>query len=108
MSKYTQSELPSIELLKQLGYDYLDAKGEMYEVVLQERLEASLKRINPWLDDSHFQKVTRKILAINGSSLIEINTQIHQLITKQMPLPSNYPPPLHTRCIPYPHKFYRF
>lgn len=91
MSKYTQSELPAIELLKQLGYDYLDAKGEMYEVVLQERLEASLKRITPWLDDSHLQKVTRKILAINSSSLMEINAQIHQLITKQMPSPSNYP-----------------
>ncbi len=40
MSEYTQSELPAIELLKQLGYEYLDAKGEMYEVILQERLVA--------------------------------------------------------------------
>jgi len=40
MSEYTQSELPAIELFQKLGYDYFDAKGEMYEVVLQERLEA--------------------------------------------------------------------
>jgi len=31
MSEYTQSERPAIELFQKLGYDYLDAKGEMYE-----------------------------------------------------------------------------
>jgi len=35
MSEYTQSEQPAIELLKQLGYEYLDAKGEMYETLKQ-------------------------------------------------------------------------
>ena len=82
MSEYLQSELPAIELLKQLGYEYLVAKGEMYEVILQERLEASLKRINPWLNENNLQKVIRKLLGVNGSSLMEINSEIHQLITK--------------------------
>ena len=27
MSEYTQSELPAIELLKQLGYEYFDANS---------------------------------------------------------------------------------
>ena len=99
MSEYTQSEQPAIELLKKLGYDYFDAKGEMYEVVLQDRLEASLKRINPWLSDSNLQKVTRKILAVNGSSLMEINSEIHQLITKAdaltlKPKPDEHPVPV--------------
>jgi len=76
MREYTQSEQPAIELLKQLGYEYLDAKGEMYEVVLQDRLEASLKRINPWLSDNNLQIVLRKILGVNGSSLMEINSEI--------------------------------
>jgi len=31
MSEYTQSERPAIELFQALGYDYLDAKGEMYD-----------------------------------------------------------------------------
>lgn len=35
MSEYLQSELPAIELFKKLGYKYFDAKGEMYEVVLE-------------------------------------------------------------------------
>ena len=99
MSEYLQSELPAIELLKQLGYEYLDAKGEMYEVILQERLEASLKHINPWLNESNLQKVTRKILGVNGSSLMEINSEIHQLITKAdalslKPNPDEHPIPV--------------
>jgi len=99
MSEYTQSELPAIELLKQLGYEYLDAKGEMHEVILQERLEASLKRINPWLSDNNLQIVLRKILGVNGSSLMEINSEIHQLITKAdalslKPTPEAHPTPV--------------
>ena len=42
MSEYLQSELPTIELFKKLKYDYFDAKGEMYEVILEDRLTTSL------------------------------------------------------------------
>ena len=99
MSEYTQSELPAIELFQKLGYDYLDAKSEIYEVVLQEQLETSLKRINPWLNDNNLQKVIRKIMSINGSSLMEINSEIHQLITKAdaftlKPTPDEHPVPV--------------
>ena len=62
MSEYTQSELPAIELLKKLGYEHLDAKSEMYDVVLQERLETALLRLNPWLNENNLHKVVRKIL----------------------------------------------
>lgn len=82
MSEYTQSELPAIELFTRLNYDYFDAKGEMYEVVLEDRLTSSLKRINPWLNENNLQKVIRKILAVSGSSLMEINSEIHKLITR--------------------------
>ncbi|MDP0590410.1 MAG: hypothetical protein QS748_14950, partial [Candidatus Endonucleobacter bathymodioli] len=82
MSELSESELPAIELLKQLGYEYFDAKKQMYEVLLHERLTASLMRINPWLNGNALQKVVRKIEAVNGSSLMEINADIHQLITK--------------------------
>ncbi len=84
MSEYFQSELPAIELFKKLGYEYFDAKGEMYEVVLEERLSTSLKKINPWLNENNLQKVVRKLLASStmGSSLMEINSEIHKLITR--------------------------
>jgi len=55
MSEYTQSELPAIELFQKLGYDYLDAKSEMYEVILQKRLEKAIFNLNPWLNDNNLQ-----------------------------------------------------
>ena len=82
MSEYKQSELPAIELFKNLGYDYFDAKSMMYEVVLEDSLTKSLKNINPWLNENNLQKVIRKVLAVNGGSLIEINSKIHKLITR--------------------------
>ncbi|MDP0587767.1 MAG: type I restriction endonuclease subunit R [Candidatus Endonucleobacter bathymodioli] len=99
MSELSESELPAIALLKQLGYDYFDAKKEMFEVVLHERLTASLMRINPWLNGNALQKVMRKIEAVNGSSLMEINADIHQLITKAdayslKPTPDAHPIPV--------------
>lgn len=99
MSEYLQSELPAIQLFQKLGYDYFDAKGEIYEVVLEEKLTASLKKINPWLSDNNLQQVIRKVMAVNGSSLMEINSEIHKLITKAdafslKPTPSDKPIPV--------------
>ena len=54
----------------------------MYEVVLEDRLTTTLKKINPWLNENNLQKVIRKILAVSGSSLMEINSEIHKLITR--------------------------
>jgi len=82
MSEYLQSELPAIELFKKLGYNYFDAKSKMYEVVLEDRLKDSLLKINSWLSENNLQKVMRKILAVDGSSLMEINSKIHKLITR--------------------------
>jgi len=53
MSEYLQSELPAIELFKKLNYDYFDAKSEMYEVVLEDKLTTALKKINPWLNENN-------------------------------------------------------
>ena len=96
MSEYLQSELPAIELFKKMGYEYFDAKGQMYEVVLKERLELSLKQINPWLNKNNLQKVMRKVLAVDGASLMEINQEIHKLITRAdamslKPTPEEHP-----------------
>jgi type I restriction enzyme R subunit len=62
MSEYLQSELPAIELFQKLGYDYFNANGEMYEVVLEDRLTSALQKINPWLNENNLQKAVRKIL----------------------------------------------
>ncbi len=103
MSEYHQSELPAIELFKKLNYEYFDAKGEMYEVVLEERLTTSLKKINPWLGVNNLQKVVRKLLASStmGSSLMEINSEIHKLITRADALSLKPTPDEHPKAVKF-------
>ncbi|SFV60272.1 Type I restriction-modification system, restriction subunit R [hydrothermal vent metagenome] len=103
MSEYLQSELPAIELFKKLGYEYFDAKGEMYEVVLEDKLTTSLKRINPWLNENNLQKVVRKLLASStmGSSLMEINSEIHKLITRADALSLKPTPEEHPKAVKF-------
>ncbi len=101
MSEYLQSELPAIELFKKLGYDYFDAKGEMYEVVLEDRLTTTLKKINPWLSENNLQKVVRKVLAVDASSLMEINSEVHKLITKADALSLKPTPEEHPRAVKF-------
>ena len=96
MSEYLQSEQPAIELFKKLGYEHFNAKGQMYEVVLKERLDKSIRRINPWLSENSVQKVVKKIVSVDGSSLMEINAEIHRLISRAdayswYPTPSQAP-----------------
>ncbi len=96
MSEYHQSEQPAIKLFKKMGYDYFDAKSAMSEVVLSDRFEASVRRINPWLSENNVQKVLRKIASVDGTSLMEINAKIHGLISRAdayslSPTPSESP-----------------
>jgi len=103
MSEYLQSELPAIELFKKLNYDYFDAKSEMYEVVLEDKLTTAIKKINPWLNENNLQKVVRKVLATSsiGSSLMEINSEIHKLITRADALSLKPTPQEHPKAVKF-------
>jgi type I restriction enzyme R subunit len=80
-SEYLGSELPAINLFKELGYQYFDGsvadeREDITEVVLQHRLNAAIKRLNPLLSDNNLQKAFEKITSVQGTSLMEINEQI--------------------------------
>ena len=99
MSEQTQSELPAIRLLQKLGYEHFDAKGGMSNVVLGDRLESALMRLNPWLSENNLHKVLKKIQSVHGSSLMETNAAIHHLITRAdaftfKPTPDEHPVPV--------------
>ena len=84
--EFSQSELPAIELFKQLGYQYLDAsvndeREDITEVFLKERLISAIKRINTWgINDNNVQKTVNEITEIHTSSLMESNQRIWELI----------------------------
>ncbi len=83
--EYIYSELPAIKLFQQMGYQYYDAsqndeRKDITEVVLTDRLIASIKRINPWINDNNLNKAYTEISSVNGTSLMEINEKVWKLI----------------------------
>ncbi|WP_275314961.1 type I restriction endonuclease subunit R [Tenacibaculum bernardetii] len=83
--EYLHSELPAIQLLQQLGYQYYDAskqdeREDITEVVLKNRLLAAIKRINPWINENNLNKAFLELTTVNGASLMEINQKIWELL----------------------------
>ncbi|MCF2446212.1 DEAD/DEAH box helicase family protein [Dyadobacter sp. CY345] len=83
--EYLYSELPAIQLFQRLGYQYLngkesDERNDLSEVIFKKRLISSIRKLNPWIDDSNLFKAYDKITTVQGSSLMEINEQIWELI----------------------------
>ncbi|TXD83863.1 DUF3387 domain-containing protein [Subsaximicrobium wynnwilliamsii] len=83
--EYIHSELPAIKLFQQLGYQYFDAsihdeRTDITEVLLKDRLLASIKKINPWINDNNLNKAYTELTSVNGASLMEINQKIWELI----------------------------
>ena len=90
-NEYTLVELPAIEYLISLGYEYIDGKqltpqqGErdsLNEVILTKRMFNSLKKLNPTISDENINKVIRQLQRPEflGSGLLEINEKIYDYI----------------------------
>lgn len=83
--EYIYSELPAIELFQQMGYQYFDAnqhdeRTDITEVLLRDRLLASIKRLNPWINANNLNKAYNELTTITGASLMEINQKVWELI----------------------------
>jgi len=83
--EFIHSELPAIKLFQQLGYQYFDAslhdeRADITEVLLKDRLLASIKKINPWINDNNLNKAYTILTSVNGASLMEINQKVWGLI----------------------------
>ena len=83
--EYIHSELPAIELFQKMGYHYFDAskrdeRSDITEVILKDRLLASITKLNPWINDNNLNKAYTAITSVNGASLMEINKKIWELI----------------------------
>jgi type I restriction enzyme R subunit len=88
-------ELPALEQLQLLGWLYVegaslspdesDERSSFKDVVLEKRLSASIKRINPWINDENLRKVVRDLTKTQYPNLVEANqaiwTQINQCVS---------------------------
>lgn len=90
-NELTLVEIPAVEYLTSLGYDYIDGdkltaehgeRDTLSEVILGKRMKASLKKLNPWISDDNVNKVIRKISRAEslGTGLLEINEKIYAYI----------------------------
>jgi len=83
--EYLESELPAIQLFKKNGYQYLDGsmvdeRNSIDEIVLKNRLTKALSTINPWMNESSITKAYNEITNIQGSSPMEINQKVWNLL----------------------------
>ncbi len=90
-NELTLVELPAVEYLKSLGYEYIDGdklvpelgeRDTLSDVILNRRMMKSLKKLNPWISDENANKIIRKLERAEslGSGLLEINEKIYEYI----------------------------
>ena len=88
----TLVELPAISYIENiLGYQFIHGSlltheyGEresLNDVILIPRVEAALRRLNPWMDDSNVNKAIRFLTRAEGlgADLLEINERVYNAI----------------------------
>lgn len=50
------------------------------EIILEEELKNSIKRINLWMEEDQITEVVRRIITLQANSLLEANREIHDLL----------------------------
>ncbi|MCL1056829.1 type I restriction endonuclease subunit R [Shewanella gelidimarina] len=93
--EFNKVEAPAISQLVSLGWQYIPGKalspensnGErayLRDVVLVKRLEAAIKRINPWISDENLRKVSREVTHPNFAALMEYNHGFYQILVSYL------------------------
>jgi type I restriction enzyme R subunit len=93
--EFDKVEAPAIAQLMTLGWHYIPGKalspehenGErtyLRDVVLVKRLEAAIKRINPWISDENLRKVSRDVTHPNFAALMEYNHGFYQTLVSYL------------------------
>ena len=90
--EFDKVELPALEQLQSLGWSYVegaklspdesDERSSLKDVVLENRLTNSIKRINPWINDENLRKVVRDLTKTQYPNLVEANHSIWNTINQ--------------------------
>jgi len=88
-------EQPALQQLQNLGWKYVtglelaplasaedspNRRDYLRDVVLVNRLEASLRKLNPWISEENLRKVMREITHPIHAGLMEYNHAIYQML----------------------------
>lgn len=93
-------EQPALDQLIKLGWSYVpgaqlaplklasvDAPGErayLRDVVLVQRLEQALCKLNPWINEENLRKVLRELTHPNHAALMEYNHAIYDMLVNYL------------------------
>lgn len=93
-------EQPAIEQLQRQGWTYVpgaslaplasgtdtqNGERDYYrDVVLVNRLETALRKLNPWISEENLRKVMREITHPNHAALMEYNHAIYQMLVNYL------------------------
>lgn len=102
MTKLTENTIEqfSIDLLQRLGYNYVygptvapdgeTPERESYaDVLLLDRLQAAIRRINPIIDPSSRDEAIKEVQRINSPELLANNESFHRLLTEGIKITYN-------------------
>jgi len=89
--EYTRVEAPAIEQFQRWGWDYVQGdalspeasepeRGTFKDVVLEARLRAAIRRINPWINETNLHNVVRDLLLPQVTTLMEANQHIYETL----------------------------
>lgn len=94
-NEFDKVEAPAIAQLVKLGWSYVKGKAltpehanqertYLRDVVLVKRLEAAIKRINPWISEENLRKVSREVTHPNFAALMEYNQAFYQTMVNYL------------------------
>lgn len=99
-NEFDKVEAPAIAQLVKLGWTYVQGKAlapdyvcegqanqeraYLRDVILVKRLEAAIKRINPWISDENLRKVSRDVTHPSFAALMEYNHAFYQTMVNYL------------------------
>ncbi|WMN87853.1 type I restriction endonuclease subunit R [Vibrio parahaemolyticus] len=94
-NEFDKVEAPAIAQLVKIGWTYVQGKSlspehsnqertYLRDVILVKRLEAAIKRINPWISEENLRKVSREVTHPNFSALMEYNHAFYQTMVNYL------------------------
>jgi type I site-specific restriction-modification system R (restriction) subunit len=95
MAEYINVEKPFLDKLRQIGWEVHDNgvggvpqyptdsfRTSFKEVILKEKFEAVIKKLNPWITEEQFKYCFEKISEQGNKKLLEANKDIFNLFSK--------------------------
>ena len=82
-------ELMTIDMLREQGYGHLvgvDIPRDYHDVILEDRLFASLQKINPTLQDSTIRDAIRQVKNLSQNNLIRNNKEFSRFLLSGVPV----------------------